>query len=689
MTDAERIHLLHSNLPISVEPGKPAQLIPGVPITPGYVPGIYRLGIPDITETDASLGVVNPLGLREGDVATALPSGLALASTFDPALAYQSGAMIGSEARAKGFNVLLGPGVNLARDPRNGRNFEYLGEDPLLAGVLGGEESRGIQSTGVVATIKHFALNDQETLRRTVDVRIDEAAMRESDLLAFEIGIERGQPGAVMCAYNQVNGAYACGNDFLLNRVLKRDWDYKGWVMSDWGAVHDVGYFNAGLDQHSGAQLDQKVWFDEPLKAEYAAGRVSKERLSDGVRRILRSLYAVGADHPPQKTAIDYDAHGKVAQAAAAGGIVLLKNDHALPLAGSSQSILVIGGYAIAGVLSGGGSSQVTPVGGAAAVIPTDVHHLVKRPVGQLLIAPSPVKALKDTLAGATIAYDPGNDTAVAAARAARADVAIVFATKWQTEGMDSGNLSLPAGQDELIEAMAKANRNTIVVLETGNPVLMPWLADVKAVVEAWYPGQNGGKAIADVLSGVVNPSGRLPVTFPAQEEQNPRGPLPDLGEEDASHLKNSRNAADYPEGSDVGYRWYSAQGQAPLFPFGYGLSYTRFDHGPLELRGGDTVSATFTVSNVGSREGQDVPQLYLVNAAGKAVQRLAAFQKLALKPGESRELSLSVDPRLLANWDQHGWLIRAGSYGFALGASATELGPVATVQLEQRRLKP
>ncbi|MDB5974058.1 MAG: glycosyl hydrolase [Nevskia sp.] len=553
MTDAERIHLLHSHLPITIEAGKPSQLIPGAPIVPGYVSAIDRLGIPTIAESDASLGVVNPFELREGDVATALPAGLALAATFDPALAYRSGAMIGAEARAKGFNVLLAPGVNLTRDPRNGRNFEYLGEDPLLAGTLGGEASRGIQSAGVVSTIKHFALNDQETQRRTVDARMDEAGLRESDLLAFELGIERGQPGAVMCAYNQVNGAYACDNDFLLNQVLKRDWGYKGWVMSDWAAVHDVSYFNAGLDQQSGAELDKKVWMDEPLKADYAAGKVSKERLSDAVRRILRSLYATGADQPSPKTVIDYDAHAKVAQAAADDGIVLLRNEGALPLAASSQSILVIGGYAIAGVMSGGGSSQVTPVGGAAAIIPTDVHRLVKRPVGQLLVPSSPVKALKDALPSASIAWDTGYDADVAAARAARADVAIVFATKWQTEGMDSGDLSLPGGQDELIRAVAKANHNTIVVLETGNPVLMPWLTDVKAVLEAWYPGQKGGEAIAAVLTGAVNPSGRLPLTFPAREDQNPRGPLPGLGEEDGSRLKNVPGTADYPEGSDAG----------------------------------------------------------------------------------------------------------------------------------------
>ncbi|MET0374839.1 MAG: glycoside hydrolase family 3 N-terminal domain-containing protein, partial [Rhizorhabdus sp.] len=273
MTDDERFQLLYGVMPFNI-PGL-AQIDParikGIPAVAGYVKGIARLGVPDLLETDASLGVANPMQLRQ-DQATALPSGLALAASFDPGLIHEGGRMIGAETRAFGYNVLLAGGVNLARDPRNGRNFEYLGEDPLLAGVMGGESIRGIQSQGVISTIKHLSLNAQETNRATLDARIDEAGHRESDLLAFEIAIERGEPGSVMCAYNLVNGAHSCGNDHLLNTVLKRDWGYKGWVMSDWGAVGDVSFFNAGLDQQSGAQLDKQIWFGEPLKREFAAG---------------------------------------------------------------------------------------------------------------------------------------------------------------------------------------------------------------------------------------------------------------------------------------------------------------------------------------------------------------------------------------------------------------------------------
>ena len=675
MTDAERFQLLHGSLPI-LEGKRP---------TAGFVPGIPRLGVPDLWETDASLGVANPFMLRKDDVATALPSGLAIAASFDPETAFAGGALAGAEARAKGFNVLLGGGVNLARDYSNGRNFEYLGEDPLLAGTLAGEAIRGIQSQGVISTVKHFSLNAQETLRNWTDARIDEAAHRESDLLAFEIAIGRGRPGAVMCAYNLVNGAYACGNDHLLNGVLKHDWAYRGWVMSDWGADHAVSYFNAGLDQQSAAQTDKAVWFGDPLKAELLAGRVSRERVYDAVRRILRSIYAVGADRPVSESPIDYAAHAKVARQMASSGIVLLKNDGLLPLAARAKSILVVGGHADIGVMSGAGSSQVIPVGGPATTIPVGASGGFESMVNRQLIVPaSPLKALRTALPGARVDYDGGYFPETAATRAARADLVIVFATRWQVEGLDAPGLSLPEGQDALIAAVAKANPRTVVVLETGNPVTMPWLADVGAVVEAWYPGQAGGDAIADILTGRANPSGRLPITFPASLAQTPRPEPAGLGLPDETPV-----SVTYAEGAEVGYRGFAKRGQTPLFPFGFGLSYTRFDHGLLTLQGGPAVTARFTVTNAGAAAGVDTPQLYLVNAAGRPLQRLAAFGKVALAPGEVREISLAIDPRLLADWNGDGWRIRAGVYGFALGKSAGDLGSVATIRLTERRLEP
>ena len=597
MTDEERFSLLHGLLAIPY-PG-PASAPHGLPVTAGYVPGVPRLNVPALLETDASLGVVNPLQLRP-DYSTALPAGLSLAATFDTGLAFRSGAAIGNEARGKGFNVLLAGGVNLARDPRNGRNFEYLGEDPLLAGSMAGASVRGIQSEHVISTVKHFALNDQETQRNSVDVRIPEQDARESDLLAFQLAIEQGQPGAVMCAYNKVAGVQACGSDFLLNNVLKADWRFPGWVMSDWGAVHSSGYFSAGLDQESGQQLDEQVWFDEPLKKEVAAGRVSRARLSEAVRRILRSIYAVGADSPSSAQPIDYSAHEKIAREVAGAGIVLLKNESdLLPISASVRSIAVIGGHAESGVLSGGGSSQVTPRG-PITIVPVGGDGPIAAIFNRLvLMSPSPVAALRAALPAAKVTFDSGYVPESAAAIARHAEMAIVFATQWQTEAAD-GSLTLPQGQDALIETVAAANPNTIVVLETGNPVKMPWLGRVKAVMEAWYPGSQGADAIAQVLTGSLNPSGRLPISFPVDETQLPHAEIPGLGLPDRTEV-----TIDYSEGADVGYRRYAAKGLHPLFAFGYGLSYTTFEHTDLRVKGGITPTIALTSPKCGT-EGRE-----------------------------------------------------------------------------------
>jgi beta-glucosidase len=321
MTLDERFDLIRGVMPFLLPAAeKPRGVIFGA----GYVKGVPRLGVPALIESDASLGVANIASvMRRGDVATALPSGAAMAATWDPALVERAGAAIGAEARAKGFNVLLAGGMNLVREPRNGRNFEYLGEDPLLAGTLGGHAIRGVQSARIISTIKHYALNAQETGRTVLSANLDEAALRESDLLAFEIGIEIGQPGAVMCAYNQINGVYACENSFLLNDVLRRDWGYQGFVMSDWGAVHSPS-IRAGLDQESGTQASNTPYFGALLRAELAAGRVSEADIDRAVRRILRTMYASGVADDPVKMGqpIDYAAHGQVAQAVAEAGIV-------------------------------------------------------------------------------------------------------------------------------------------------------------------------------------------------------------------------------------------------------------------------------------------------------------------------------------------------------------------------------
>ncbi|MCP8892075.1 beta-glucosidase [Sphingomonas faeni] len=683
MTDDERVGLLIGIMPIPI-PGLPVDIPPGVPVTAGYIAGVPRLGVPAQLSSDASLGVTNPAQLRKGDTSTALPSGLAVAATFDPTLAERAGAMVGAEARAKGFNILLGGGANLTRDPRNGRNFEYLGEDPLLTGRMVGQAIRGTQAQGVVSTIKHFAINGQETQRHTANSTIDPDALRESDLLAFELGIETGRPGAVMCAYNLVNGAEACGNAPLLNGVLKGDWGYKGWVMSDWGAVESTDFLEKGLDQQSGSQLDKQRWFDAPLKRGLADGTIPRARVSDAVRRILRSVYAVGADKPTRPAPIDVAGHAQVALKTAQDGIVLLKNDGILPLAKTARTILVVGGQASFGVLSGGGSSQVTPNGAAPRIIDLGGAGLGGLLSRQIYFPSSPVDALKVAMPQATLTFSSGYSIANTAAMAKAADMVIVFATKWEGEDVDSASLELPQGQDALIAAMAGANRNTVVVLETGNPVAMPWLNDVRAVVEAWYPGQEGGRAIADVLTGRINPSGRLPITFPRSLADDPRPTLPGLGQPD-------RTAVDVPysEGSAVGYRRLGRARDAVLFPFGHGLSYTRFGYSALTASGGDTVTLRMTIRNDGDRPGADVPQAYLVRRGGQAIRRLVGFEKVMLQPGESRTVTMAVDPRLLADFRDGQWRVPAGRYAFAIGKSATDLGNPAEVTVRARQVRP
>ncbi|PVM71312.1 beta-glucosidase family protein [Caulobacter radicis] len=699
MTLDEKITYLHGLFPPNTKPA-PADMIPSA----GYVPGVPRLKIPTLRESDASLGVANQVEQRKGDTATALPSGLALAATFEPKLAYESGAMIGAEARAKTFNVLLAGGVNLTRDPWAGRNFEYLGEDPLLAGEMAGESIRGVQSNHIVSTIKHFAINSQETGRHVMDARIGEADLRESDLLAFQIAIEKGQPASVMCAYNKINGDWGCENDFLLNKVLKRDWNYPGWVMSDWGAVHSTTKAAlAGLDQQSGQELDKQIYFGDDLKAAVARGEVSQARVDDMVRRILYGVIATGLiDNPTPASAqpIDYAANAKVAQVLAERGAVLLKNDRdLLPLAKSARKIVLVGAHADVGVLSGGGSSQVRSVGGAPVEIPLNGGEAASF-VRVTWHASSPLQAIKAAYPNTEVSYVDGKDPAAAAAAARDADLAIVFAWHWQTEAQDAPSIALPENQDALIDAVAGANRNSLVVLETGGPVLMPWLDRVGGVLQAWYPGQRGGEAIAGILSGAVNPSGRLPMTFPRTEDQAPRASAPGYAEQAA--IDDARRAGreagpikgfpvDYPEGAAVGYRWFAQQKLQPLYPFGYGLSYTSFGYRNLKVEDGDGLKVSFDVTNTGKVAGADAPQLYVTAGKRKSMVRLAGFQKVDLQPGETKRVTLSVDPRVLADYDtaKPGWTLPAGAYPLYVGAHAGDPALTGSAKLKAWSRKP
>jgi len=668
----------------------PAALVPLLPGIAGYVPGVPRLGIPALKESDAGVGIANNAWLRPGDTATAYPSGLSNAATWNPQASFDVGAGIGQEARDRGFNVMLDGGINLAREPRNGRIFEYGGEDPLLAGLVVGAQIRGIQSKHVISTIKHFALNDQETGRTLVTANIDEASARESDLLAFEIAIEHGSPGAVMCAYNKIDTIYACENDFLLNKVLKSDWAYPGWVLSDWGAVHStVAAANGGLDQESASGSDREEYFGDALQKAVAAGTVPMARLHDMVHRILRTMFANGLFDDlalPQKPSTHVD----VAQRGAEEGIVLLKNEgNILPLARTVHSIAVIGAHADLGMLSGGGSSQVLPVGydtdkqvmmGGPVIVSANGTKIM--PLGrEIFDPPSPLSAIAAAAPKALVRYADGVDQKAATALAASSDIAIVFVQQWMTEGDDVDTLSLPGVQDGLIAAVAAANPHTVVVLETGGPVVMPWLAKVPAVLEAWYAGNGGTAALARILFGDIDPSGRLPVTFPQSDAQLPR---PKLAEPPAGYWY-----VNYTEGAEVGYRWFDSHKLTPLFPFGFGLSYTTFDLTNFTALGGDNVTATVDVRNTGSRPGYDVVQLYVTPPGETA--RLVGWSKIQLKPGETQNVTIAAEPRLLARYDTQVrvWRIPTGPYGVSIRASATDIKESTFVDITGGTLKP
>ncbi|WP_354157096.1 beta-glucosidase [Arthrobacter sp. UYCu512] len=656
LTDDERFSLLISVMGTNaVLTDKDPRIPDGVPMSAGYTPGIPRLGIPGLLMTDASLGVTNP-GYREGDTATALPASIALGASFNPVLARRSGQLIGREARSRGLNVLLAGGLNLHRDPRNGRNFEYLSEDPWLTGVLGAESVEGIQGEQVISTVKHFSLNCNETNRHWLDAVIDPAAHRESDLLAFEIAIERARPGSVMTGYNKINGTYAGGNEGLLQGILKGAWGFPGWVMSDWGATPSWDFALQGQDQESGVQIDVMMWgqesFTAPLRAAFESGEFPKQRLSEMVQRILYAIFDVGIDHWEGTPDVDPAAHAAVALETARQGIVLLKNDGVLPLEAPSTAvgrfkIAVIGGHAQLGVPAGCGSSAVTPPGGYAEIHSIGGPGIMGSMRNLYLLPSSPLAELQKLLPDAEIEYDPGMNPGEAALLARRSDVAIVFGIRVEGEGYDNADLSLPWGQDTVIDAVAGANSNTVVVLETGNPVAMPWLPKVSAVLAAWYPGQCGGQAIAEILAGVTNPSGKLPLTFPKDLDQTPRPVLPGLGTP-----WGTPTTVTYNEGSDVGYRWFAKAGKKPLFPFGHGLSYTRFGYGNLTVQDRGGVRAEVTVTNEGPRSGADVPQLYLLEDPAGPRMRLLGFERVDLEPGESRTVELTADPRLLASYN-------------------------------------
>ena len=652
--------------------------------TAGHVSGTPELCIPDLVLSDAGSGVA---GLQVAT--TTFPSGIAQASTWNPDLQRRLGRAIGAEAHAKGINVMLAPGMNIARTPFNGRNFEYFGEDPFLASSTAVSFIKGVQDNPVLADAKHYAFNNQETDRMTVDARVDERTMREIYLPAFEASVKEGKVGSVMCSYNRVNGDYACENPALLTGILRKDWGFQGFVVSDWGAVHSTApSAMAGLDleMHAFAVpapatpvtgTGGRFFGADSLTAALQDGAITMSRLNDMVRNIVRPMFRGGLfDHPVSPGAVPYlsdvstPEHLSLARDVAADATVMLKNRrHLLPLGPNSGRTIAVIGWAAnpVGALnstSGGGSSH-------GSGLPPRVV--------------SPLEGIqRQALAhGDRVIYVEGSQVLDATIAAELADVVVVVATDGSSEGSDRLDLgfrpavcvtvfcgNLPINQEEMIAASVKANPRTVVVLDVGGPVRMPWLQDAGAVLVPWYGGLEHGNALGSILYGEAEPGGRLPQTFPRSAGQVPftRQQYPGLHGE-----------ARYSEGLLVGYRWYDAKDKSPLFPFGFGLGYTTFSYRDLDVRrAGAGAVVTFTVRNTGHREGSAVPQVYVSAPAstGEPPRQLKGFEKLSLQPGESERVSVRLGARAFSRWSsaQDRWLVEPGRYGIRVGSSSRHL---------------
>ncbi|MEO8813549.1 MAG: glycoside hydrolase family 3 C-terminal domain-containing protein [Caulobacteraceae bacterium] len=785
--------------------------------------GIERLGVPAVRVTDGPTGVRS----NEGEAATVFPVGVAMAATWNPDLVREVAGAIGREALALNNRVVLAPTINIVRTPLWGRNFETFSEDPFLAGALGCAYVEGLQDEGVGASLKHYAVNNQEERRMTVSAVVDERALREIYLAAFETVVRTANPWTVMASYNRVNGVYATEHDHLINDILKGEWGYDGVVVSDWGAVHSTAPAACG-----GTDLEMPGpprWFGDKLLAAARGGAVPAHRIDDAARRMIRLIVRTGAldGAPPPKGELRTRRHRRIAARAAEEAVVLLKNESALlPLdAGSIRRLAVVGPNAAARRIQGGGSSQVRagrrtsilqalgellagrcevvhaeggdnepvpPAAKPAMFSPDEARGAAgltceyfaargfdaapfrggpERQIGKLVAmgafggtaetlgalrwsgwfwperdgrhefsvrAPGEARltldgavliddatdgfidrmdvggaavvrkiAAADLVAGrgypvaidyvrpaepGTLSWEyvgigvrqPASPIAMAAALAASADAAVVVvgaASVSEGEGYDRETLDLPGDQNALVEAVLAANPRTVVVLTNGAPYLLPWIDHVPAVVEGWLGGEEGPDAVARILFGEAEPSGRLPVTFPRRLEDTPAHPFYPGGEE-----------ARYGEGLFVGYRHFDRAAEPPLFPFGHGLTYTRFAYGdiaaPQQVRAGDPVEVSFTLRNVGERAGREVAQLY-VRPRGPSVERpvkeLKGFAKVSLAPGESRRVTLTLDARAFSWWDpaRKRWIAEDGAYDLMVGCSAADTELQATVRLE------
>jgi beta-glucosidase len=672
-----------------------------------------RLGIPSIKIADGPIGIrswagpsakTSGLGAKMQVTATAFPAGVAMAATWDTGLLQQEGKAIGQETKALGRDMILGPTVNINRTPLWGRNFEGYGEDPYLAGRLAVAYIKGVQEEGVIATVKHFAANNQEFERHRVNARVNERALNEIYFPAFKAAVQEAGVWSVMSAYNKLNGVHCAESRALLKDVLQDEWGFKGFVVSDWGGTYSTaGTVNAGMDLEMPGGEPMKEWLQEArtqaagngsgwlvsekVLPEVSSGKISPATIEDNVGRMLRVMFVSGQfDKPHTATGeIDTPEQKALARKASAESIVLLKNAGDLlpidPL--KIHSLVVIGPSAATARTGGGGSSLVKPKYSIAPL-----KGIQDRAGNRLQVS----YALGVSMEGEDSAKDTPEAEAQlrneAASAAAKADAAIVVvgrSAKLESEDFDIKSLDLPAGQDDLVQAVAKANKNTIVVINAGGPVLMSrWLAQVPAVLDLWYGGQEGGNAIADVLFGDANPSGKLPVSFVKQWKDSPA----------YGHYPGENLEVDYAEGIYVGYRYFDKQKIEPLFPFGYGLSYTKFDYSdlkvsPSKLSPGQTVEVSLRVHNSGSRSGAEVVQLYVHeghSSVDRPVQELKGFRRVDLAPGETKTVDFTLDRSAMAFYStaKRDWTAEPGQFDVLVGASSRDIRLKSSFDLEQ-----
>ena len=623
------------------------------------VPAIARLGIPAFVITNGPDGATNGT-VKPVPPATAMPVTLSLAASWDVNEANAYGAIVGNEAKILGNDLIEGPDMNMARIPQGGRTFENLGEDPFLASQLAVADIQGIQGKGEIAEAKHFVGNEQEANRFALNDIIDERTLREIYLPPFEASVKQGKVGAVMCAYPQINGQYNCENGSLLNQILKGEWGFRGLVTSDFGATHStVASANNGLD----LEMPSGIYFGSALASAVQSGQVPMSAIDDKLIRRFRTTMQMGLwDHPPVAQSISSaleKADGAQAKYIAEEGTVLLKNQGSLlPLNASKlHTIALIGQSTWAANAKTGG-------GGSSAVVP--------------LYTVDPKTGLQNRVGpNVMINYNDGSDLTTAASVAKAADVAIVMVGDNRSEGHDD-SIALSGNQDALVSAVASANKNTVVVVKSGSAVLMPWADQVPAILEAWYPGEEDGDAVAAVLFGDFDPSGKLPITFPQSVSDLPANTPSQYPSQTVP--SGTIAQAHYSEGLDIGYRYYDAKNITPLFPFGFGLSYTTFSYKNLRLTPGlgNTVKVEFDVTNTGSRIGAEVAQVYvgMPSSIGEPPKQLKGFEKLHLNPGQTGHASIVLDARAFQYWNTstHNWTIAPGRYQIIVGSSSRDI---------------